>query len=205
MTLQTSIPPIRFYRFARSGHCHRVEWFANVIGVPLEIVEVNLGKRENRSPEFLHLNAAGQVPVIRDGDVTLSDSNAILVYLAAKYGGPRWQVDDPVFAAGLQRWFSHAAGRLVSGPAAARAHVQFNGSGDLAAKQAAAHAVLRLMDEGMHSPFLLGEELSLADVANFAYAAHAPEGGVDLDGYPALRAWIERVEATPGFIPMRRP
>jgi glutathione S-transferase len=196
--------PIRLHRFDRSGHSHRVELFLSLLDLPFELKEVELFKGAQRSPEFLALNPFGQVPVIEDGSVVLSDSNAILMYLAAKYA-PSWIPRDPVNLAALQRWFSVAAGPLVSGLAAARAHVLFRPSGDLEAKQTAAHNLLRQINSVLErTPYLLGAELSLADIANYTYVAHAPEGGVLLDAYPAIRAWLSRVEATPRFVPMLR-
>jgi glutathione S-transferase len=196
--------PLCLYRFARSGHCHRVELFLSLLELPYEVHEVNLLKGEQRAPEFAALNPFGQVPVLEDGSSVLADSNAILVYLAGKYA-PSWLPKDPEKAAALQRWFSVAAGPLASGPAAARSHVVFRPVGDLEAKQKAAHALLQKMNAVLErTPYLLGAELSLADIANYAYVAHAPEGGVKLDEYPALRSWIARIEATPRFVPMQR-
>ena len=76
---------ITLHRMALSGHCHRVELFLSLLGVPYRLVDVDLAKGEHKKPEFLAMNPFGQVPVLQDGDVTLGDSNAILVYLEAKY------------------------------------------------------------------------------------------------------------------------
>jgi glutathione S-transferase len=203
MTRKTPVRPIRLHHFARSGHCHRVELMLSLLELPFERIEVNLGAQEHKAQRFLALNAFGQVPVIEDGTLVLADSNAILVYLAAEYGGPRWNPESPRLAAEQQRWFSVAAGPLASGPAAARAHRLFNSPLDLGAAQARAHALFRVMDAHLAAcTFLLGAELGLADIANYSYVAHAPEGGVSLDEYPHLRAWVARVEATPRFIGM---
>ncbi|MEO8182384.1 MAG: glutathione S-transferase N-terminal domain-containing protein [Deltaproteobacteria bacterium] len=199
---QTSLDrPIRLHRFAPSGHCHRVELLLSLLELPFEIVDVNLGAKEHKTARFLALNPFGQVPVIEDGELTLADSNAILIYLAAQYGGARWAPSSPLLAAEQQRWFSIAAGPLAHGPAAARAHRLFGSPLDLPAAQARAHALFALMNRHLtERAFLLGSELGLADVANYAYVARAPEGGVELDEYPLLRAWLGRIEATPGFV-----
>ena len=73
---------IRIHRHPLSGHAHRVELFANLTGINHELIDVDLAAGEHKKPDFLALNPAGQVPVLRDNDVVLSDSNAILVYLA---------------------------------------------------------------------------------------------------------------------------
>jgi glutathione S-transferase len=194
---------IRLYRFALSGHCHRVELLLSLLDLPIERIDVSLPTREQKSPAFLALNAFGQVPVIVDGEKVLADSNAILVYLALEYGGARWQAESSAEAAEQQRWLSVAAGPLAIGPAAARANHLFKSPLDLEAAQARAHALLAVM-EGHLSPrsFLVGAELGLADIANYAYIAHAPEGGVSLEPYPSVRAWLTRIEGTPRFIAM---
>jgi glutathione S-transferase len=197
--------PIRLHRFARSGHCHRVELLLSLLELPFEAIDVDLPAKEQKTPRFLALNPFGQVPVIEDGDVIVADSNAILLYLAGEYAGPRFQLESPALLAEQQRWFSIAAGPLASGPAAARAQRLFRSHVDLDAAQAGAHALFGVMDAHLASrSFLLGERLSLADIANYAYVARAPEGGVELDDYSALRAWLARVEGTPRFVAMPR-
>jgi glutathione S-transferase len=197
--------PLRLHRFVLSGHCHRVELLLSLLELPVELVDIDLAGGEQKRPPFLALNAFGQVPVLEDGALTLADSNAILLYLAASYGPARFVPSSPALLAEQQRWFSVAAGPLALGPAAARAHLLFKSPADLPAAQARAHALFRVMNAHLAArPFLLGSELGLADVSNYAYVAHAPEGGVALDEYPNLRAWIARVEATPRFVPMKR-
>jgi glutathione S-transferase len=92
---------------------------------------------------------------------------------------------------------------LLPGPAAARVQRLFGGAVDLLAAQQKAHALFAVMDAHLAARrFLLGDRLTLADIANYAYVAHAPEGGVGLQDYRALRGWLARVEATPRFVPM---
>ena len=113
--------PIRVYGMAISGHSHRVRLFLTLLGLPFETIEIDVLKGESQRPEFLARNAFGQVPVIEDGELTLADSNAILVYLARRYDtSGRWLPDDAVGAARVQRWLSVAAGELADGPASAR-------------------------------------------------------------------------------------
>ncbi|MBL1415666.1 MAG: glutathione S-transferase N-terminal domain-containing protein, partial [Moritella sp.] len=76
---------IKLYRHPLSGHSHRVEVFLSLLGLDSDIIDVDLMKGAHKQPDFLQKNSFGQVPVIEDGDITLSDSNAILVYLASKY------------------------------------------------------------------------------------------------------------------------
>ena len=197
--------PIKLHRMALSGHSHRVELFLSLLGLPVELIDVDLAKGEHKTPAFLALNPFGQVPVIQDGDVTLADANAILVYLEGRYVPGQWLPREPLGAAQVQRWLSVAAGQLVLGPAAARIIKVFRRPDDPAPALARAQALLALMEGTLlQQPFLAGAQPTLADVANYSYTAHAPEGGVSLEPYPAVRAWLARIEALPGFVPMKR-
>lgn len=197
--------PIRLHRMALSGHCHRVELLLSVLGLPYELVDVDSANRAHKSPAFLAKNAFGQVPVIEDGDVTLADSNAILVYLEARYAPGQWLPRDPVQASAVQRWLSVAAGQLTYGPHLARVINLFKRPGDATEPIARAQALFDVMESELKArPFLAGERATLADLANYAYVALAPEGAVSLAPFPAIRAWLARIEALPGFIPMKR-
>ena len=116
---------IRIHGFPLSGHSHRVELFASIAGINYENVLVNLAEGEHKQPEFLALNPAGQVPVIEDGATVVSDSNAILVYLARRYA-PDFLPTDPVAEAEVQKFLTLAAGEIAFGPAAARLINVFN-------------------------------------------------------------------------------
>src|SRR5580658_6125033 len=102
-----------------SGHVHRVELLLRMLGLPYRFVTAPATVRA--APEFHQLNPLRQIPVLQDGDLTLADSNAILVYLAKRYApGSHWLPEEPVAAAHVQRWLSFAAGEVRYGPATAR-------------------------------------------------------------------------------------
>lgn len=196
--------PIKLYRHPLSGHAHRVELMLSLLELPTERVFVDLAKGAHKRPEFLALSPFGQIPVIDDNGTVLSDSNAILVYLAKTYGEGRWLSEEPVAAARVQRWLSVAAGQVAFGPAAARLITVFGAAFNAEEVINRAHVLFRVMETELAStPFLAGAEPSIADVANYSYIAHAPEGNVSLEAYPNLRAWLARVEALPGFVPMQ--
>lgn len=195
--------PVKLYRAAVSGHCHRVELMLSLLGVPVDLVDINLAKQEQKSPQFLTMNPFGQVPVLQDGDVTLADSNAMLVYLCQTYGNANWLPRDPVQAAKVQSWLSVAAGLLAFGPAAARARALFGRTFNAEEVAARAQGLFAVMEQRLaQQPFLLGAHATIADVANYSYIARAPEGGLSLESFPAMRAWLARIEALPGFVPM---
>ena len=133
----------------------------------------------------------------------MSDSNAILVYLAGKYDKGDWLPGDPLRTAAVQRWLSVAAGEVAYGPAKARAALLFKFPIQLEEAIARAHDLFAVMDgELQKTSFLAGETPTIADIANYSYIAHAPEGNVSLERYPHLRSWLQRIEALPGFVPM---
>ncbi|HEY1103769.1 MAG TPA: glutathione S-transferase [Burkholderiaceae bacterium] len=205
MTTSTPAQPIKLHNVPISGHCHRVQLFASLLGLPVELVPVDLARGAHKTPEYLALNAFGQVPVIQDGEVTLADSNAILVYLARTYGGEAWLPLAPRHAAEVQRWLSVAAGQLAYGPAAARIAMLFKRPYNEEELQGRARALFSVMEQVLQArPFLTGDTPTLADVANYSYVRVAPEGNVSLVPYPAIQAWLARIEALPGFVPMPR-
>jgi glutathione S-transferase len=203
----TALPsqPIRLYRHPLSGHAHRVELFLSLLGLPFERVEVDLARGAQREPRFLALNPLGEVPVIEDGGVVVADSLAILVYLAARYdAGGRWHPRDPAGAAAVQRWFAIAAGQLVQGPNMARMEAIFRLPRD-PKRAAIAARVFHVMDAHLATrSWLTASGPTLADLALYTYTAHSPEGGIGLEPYPSIRAWLSRVEGLPGFVGMQR-
>lgn len=196
---------IKLYRHPLSGHSHRVELLLSLMGVNADIIDVDLMQGAHKTPEFLRKNPAGQVPVLEDDDTTLADSNAILVYLASKYDDSNsWLPNSAIEAAEVQKYLSKAAGPVAFGPAAARLVNVFGAGLDHETAKDTAHTLLNSLNEHLatHS-WLVGFKPSIADVANYAYIAHAPEGDVSLDNYPNVRSWLQRIEQLPGFIPMQ--
>jgi glutathione S-transferase len=196
---------IRLYRYALSGHAHRAQLMLALLGLSAELVDVDLARGEQREAGFLARNPFGQVPVLQDGDETICDSNAILVYLATRYDtSGRWLPRDAVGAARVQRWLSVAAGQLANGPAMARAEVVFKRDRD-PQRQAIAARLFGLMEQHLAAqPFLAAGEPTIADVALYSYTSHAPEGGVSLEPYPAIRAWLARIEASSAWLGNRQ-
>jgi glutathione S-transferase len=186
-----------------SGHTHRVELFLHLLKLPYRFVDAPAPVRQGA--EFLRINPLGQIPVLQDGELVLADSNAILVYLAKRYApGSSWLPEDPVGAAQVQRWLSLAAGEIAFGPAKARVGARWGDTGmPPALMHKLADKVLGLMEAGLaQQDFLAAPHPTLADIACYAYIAHAPEGGVALEAWPQVRAWIARVQALPHFVPM---
>ncbi len=195
--------PIRLHTTLLSGHGHRVKLFLTLLDLPFEVIELDMRAGDNRRPEYLKLNPFGQVPTIEDGDTVLFDSNAILVYLAKRYGDASWLPEDALGAAAVQRWLSLAAGQIAYGPCAARLVTVFGAPLHLDTAQNIALKLFEVLDaELANKDFAAGDRVSIADIAAHTYIAHAPEGGISLEPYPNIRAWLRRVEALPRFIAM---
>ena len=195
---------ITLYGTPLSGHCHRVELLLLALGLPYQYVEAPAALR--RSAEFRALNPLQQVPVLRDGELVLADSNAILVYLAKRYDSAgRWLPEEPVAAARVQRWLSVAAGEVMYGPATARMALLWGMPGDPKRAKEIGERLLRFMDEHFAAgAYLAADHATIADLACYSYVAHAPEGAIPLDAYPKVRAWLARVEGLAFFKPMPR-
>ncbi len=193
---------MKLYHFPMSGHAHRAVLFASLLGIPHELVEVDLKAGAHKRPDFLALNPFGQVPVLDDDGIHIADSNAILVYLAKKTGRTDWLPEDAQGAAAVQRWLSVAAGELAYGPAAARLITVFGAKLNPEEVIARAHTLLGRLEAHLEgADWLVGAQPTIADVAIYSYVARAPEGNVDLSAYPNVNAFLRRIEALPGFVP----
>jgi glutathione S-transferase len=195
---------ITLYATPLSGHCHRVELLLLMLKLPYIVVEAPAAVRA--SAQFRVLNPLAQIPVLTDGDLVLCDSGAIMVYLVRRYApDSQWLPQDAIAAAQVQRWLSIAAGELKYGPAAARIAALWGGGADRTGAIEIANRLLPFMEAHLANRiYLAADHPTLADLACYSYVAHAPEGGIPLDPYPALRAWLARIEALPNFKPMPR-
>ncbi|HEV7138562.1 MAG TPA: glutathione S-transferase [Steroidobacteraceae bacterium] len=197
-------PVVTLHGTERSGHVHRVVLLLRMLEIPYRFVGAPAEVR--RTPEFRLLNPLGEIPVLQDGTAIICDSNAILVYLAKRYApGSAWLPEEPLAAAHVQRWLSIAAGEIKHGPALARAIAQWRDPGDPGSATRIAGRVLGFMNAHLADrTYLAAGHPTIADLACYAYTAHAPEGGISLQPYPALRSWHSRIEALPRFEPMPR-
>ncbi len=197
-------PRITLHGTERSGHVHRVALLLRMLEIPYRFVSAPAEVR--RSAEFLRLNPLGQIPVLEDGPTLIADSNAILVYLAKRYApGSPWLPEEPLAASHVQRWLSIAAGEIKHGPALARAIAQWNDPGDRASAIRISARLFAFMEAHVADrAYLAADHPTIADLACYAYTAHAPEGGISLQPYPAIRGWLTRIEALPRFEPMPR-
>ena len=173
-----------------------MKWTLEYLDIPYRWTETSVLKGETRTPDFLAMNTAGQVPlaVLEDGR-PLAQSNAIISHLAE---GSALIPRDPYARAKMLEWMFWEQYSHEPYVAVARFQVTYLGKApaDLDPKliERAHGALQRLEDALAGAAFLVGEDCTLADVALVAYTRVAHEGGLDLALYPAIRAWIARVE-----------
>jgi len=196
--------------YSPSGNCHKVRLLLEQLGRPYTWIETDSSRGETRTPGYLARNPNGQVPMLEldDGRI-LVESNAILCFLAA--GTPLLPTDPWQHAQAL-RWmffeqYSHepaiAVARFIRGWTDADSPRR----AELPALHVRGHHALAVMEGHLAGDvrWFSGERYGVADIALFAYTAVAPDGGFDLERYPAVRDWLVRVRRTPGFIPMPAP
>lgn len=195
---------MKLYDTAPSGNCHKVRLMLSFLGLDYEKIAIALPNREQKTPEHLARHPLGKVPALEDGDVTVWDSQAILVYLARKYDeSGTWLPSDPVGQAHVTQWLSFAAREMWDGPAVARAIPKFNRPGDLAAAQQLANDAFGVLEKHLQGrEWLVGERATIADIAVYPYVGLVWEGQVSLDPYPAVVAWMRRLEALPDYVGM---
>jgi len=189
------------YGDTKSGNCLKVKWTADLLGIPYEWREVDVLRSETRTPQFLAMNPAGQVPTILLADGrSLAQSNAIMLHLAER---SRLIPEDRFERAKMLEWLFWEQYSHEPAVAVARFQVRYLGRSpselDPKLIDKARSALQHLEDALRGRAFLVGERLSLADIALVAYTRVAPEGGLDLKLYPAIRRWIGTVESALGI------
>ena len=197
------------HEYSQSGNCYKIRLTAALLGVPIERREYDIQKGETRTPDFLaSVNANGRIPVLQVGHRFIPESNAACFYLA---DGSPLVPSDRFDHADMLRWMFFEQYNHEPNVATLRFWLAFVGAAGLTdvqrvqipAKRAAGEAALKLMDEHLETrAFFVGEHLSLADIALYAYTHVAEDADFRLADYPHVGAWLARVAAQPGFVPM---
>ena len=197
----------RLYDYLPSGNGYKVRLVLRQLGLPYELVELDIKRGETRTPEFLAKNPNGRIPLLEiPGRGFLSDSHAIISYLAE---GSRLVPSDALDRGRMWQWMCFEQYNLEPNIGTARfwiasLHKSEQELGEkLIEKRRNGHAALGVLEAGLAGrEFLVGGRYTLADIALYAYTHVAPEGGFALDAYPAIRAWCARVAAQPGHVPI---
>lgn len=194
---------MELFEIAPSGNCHKIRLFLSLLQLPYTSVQVNVASQEQKSAPFLQMNPFGQLPVLKDGETVVWDSQAILVYLARQFAEPSWLPIDAKGSAQVMEWLSTAANEVARGPSLLRAHYKFGRAIDLEdAKQITGTLLPILEKQLMTAEWLAADHITIADIAVYPYIALAPEGKVDLTPYPSLCLWLSRIQALPNYTGM---
>jgi glutathione S-transferase len=189
-----------------SGNCYKVRLLLAHLGIPYERRTMDVVDRSNRADVLGGLNPALRVPtLVLDDGRPLGESGAILWYLGT---GTRFVPEDDYERAQVLQWMFFEQYDHEPAIAVVRFWLAYSGRPEKFAdrvpeRQAAGHRALAAMEQHLDGrQFLVGTDFSLADIALYAYTHVAPEGGIELDAYPAVREWLGRVASEPGHVPI---
>ncbi|MCW7503506.1 glutathione S-transferase family protein [Leptospira paudalimensis] len=194
---------MELYEFALSGNCYKVRLMLSLLNLEYVSRIVNGPEKEHKSSSFLEMNPFGQVPVFKDNDIVLRDSQAILVYLAKAYGENDWFPENPVDAAEIVGWLSTAANEVTRGPSALRAHFILGRPINLEEAKSVTTILLNVLEKRLSEfQWLATNKVTIADIAIYPYIALAHQGNVSLLEYKFVREWMNRIQNLPGYIGM---
>jgi glutathione S-transferase len=195
---------MKLYNVAYSGNSYKVRLLLCQLGIPCDIIEVDILKGESRTAQFLKINPNGRTPVLDDNGFVLAESNAILAYLAR---GTKFLPEDRKAFGLVFQWMFFEQYSHEPYIATSRFWLQHKPDSPektalLASKRDGGWAALKIMEEHLAKTDFFVDDYTIADIALFAYTHLAHEGGFSLDDFPKIRVWIERVKARAGFVPM---
>jgi glutathione S-transferase len=194
---------IKLYDFPLSGNCYKIRLMLSMLNLDHEIIPIDILKGESLSAEFRQINPRGQLPVLSDGNESLWDSMAILVFLARRYGDAQWLPTDALGEAKVMQWLAVSENELLYGLARARATLVLKRSFDLDTCYTDAKPGVIAMDRQLsQQDWLAAEHPTIADIACYPYVMLAYEAQFSLEPYPAVGKWLERMQAIPGWVPM---
>lgn len=192
---------MKLYLTENSGNSYKVRVLASILKVPYKKVYVDWDNKEHKQPAFLKMNPRGQVPVMVIEGKAFWDSTAHLVYLARKYGGKKWLPPDPLGMAEVSQWLAFAQNEVYFGLQWSRGVVKGLRGGNLEEYQGYGRKALDALTWRLaEHDWLALNRPTIADIACYPYVKRAPEGGLSLDAYPAVTAWLKRCEALPGWL-----
>src|SRR5262245_6108342 len=197
---------MKLYNVAYSGNSYKVRLLLAHLGIPCELIDVDILKGESRTAGFLKINPNGRTPVLDDNGFVLAESNAILAYLAK---GTKFLPEDRHKFALIFQWMFFEQYSHEPYIATSRFWIQHKPDSAektalLASRRDGGWAALKIMEEHLTKNNFFVGDYSIADIVLFAYTHVAHEGGFPLDNFPKIRGWIERITGQPRFVPMDR-
>ena len=198
---------MKLYDHPLSGNCYKVRLLLNQLGVEYERVLVDIFKGEHKGGGHAGKNPNMKIPVLEDGEFTMWESNAILLYLGRKFSPNALFPDDPIEFGAAAQWLLYGKTTIDPNLALARYYMRF-----LPPEKRSENELLKLREQGRHALSVLDSHLSgkeflaggysIADIACFPYVELCPEGGFDLTPFSSVLSWCERIKSTPGYIDM---
>jgi len=194
----------RLYQMNSSGNCYKIRLLLTQLEIPFETIEIDILKKESRTPQFLLKNPNGRVPLLETPEGKfLAESNAMMFYLSQNtefFPNDKWQ------QAKVMEWLFFEQYSHEPYIATSRYWISLLGKADeyreaIKQKKEPGYAALGVMEKHLeNNRFFVGDRYTIADIGLFAYTHVAPEGGFDLTQFPAIQTWIERVMAQPRYI-----
>lgn len=197
---------MKIYGDIQSGNCYKIKLLCSLLQIEHQWLHLDILAGDTQQAEFLTKSPNGKIPLLElpDGRC-LSESNAIVNFLAA---GSSLLPCDSYDLAKVQQWqffeqYSHEPYIAVARFIAKYLGLPDDRRAEYNAKQQGGNKALTVMEEQLsQTPYLIGEQLTTADITLYAYTHVAEEGGFDLTQYPAIKAWLTRIENTPNYLPM---
>jgi glutathione S-transferase len=198
------------YDYVLSGNCYKIRLLASLLNVDYQSIAVNFHPGgEHKSESMLRVSPAGTLPILVDGDLVLSETQAMLAWMAGKFdkSGTWWPCDDPVMAADILQWLGFSSS-LTASVGEARLHSMLNREVDFDKTINSARHALRVLESHLSeraiagSQWIVGDTATIADIACFPYTALSPDAGIEHDSYPAIRNWLYAIRSLDGFVTM---
>lgn len=200
---------LKLYGMQASGNCYKVRLVLTQLGIPFQWLETDIRDGATRTASFLAMNPNGRVPLLEiEPERFLAESNAIIFYLAD--GGPLLP-DSRYQRAQVLQWLFFEQYSHEPYIATSRYWIHLLGKAEeyreaLEQKRAPGYAALDVMEQHLtRHAFFVGERYGIADIGLYAYTHVAAEGGFELENYPGIRAWLDRVRGQPGHVGMMEP
>jgi glutathione S-transferase len=194
---------MKLYTDPLSGNSHKVRLMLALIGKEYDEVTVDLSTGEHKTPTFLAKHPLGQVPVLEDGAEYAYDSQGILVYLNAKYADDAYVPKDPLSQLHVAFWLSFAANEVQHSLSKARSVKLFGAPHDYEVLVDASHTYLIFIDSQLSGcDWLVGEGITIADLAVFPYVMLTKDTTIKLSKYPKVESWVKRIETQDWYVPM---
>ena len=199
-----------FYNYVLSGNCYKFRLLASLLNVNYESVTVDFHPGlEHRTEAFLQLNPAGTLPILQLEDQVITETQAMLVWLAEHHDPTRswWPTNDPDRIVPVMQWLAFSY-RLSATVGELRLHTMLNMDVDITNAWDGAIHTLRELESHLTEQsirgfnWLVGDTPTIADIACFPYTMLSPDAGIEHDAYPVIRGWLHRIRSLDGFVTM---